>query len=407
MKDKINSSNYEIYLLDYFDKQLSETEVDELKQFALMHPEFAIDLELELPSLNKTQISYTDKNNLRKEFTLTEETLLNYLENNLSKEAKVEFELQLSNNTALKNEFNGYQKTFLNVEHHPSFLFKTNLLKNEEEYLLNTASLRYLEGEMNEEEKIDFEKSCSENIDLKQNYNAYLATLIFPDLDIVFENKALLKKESTLFIVYRNRIFYAAAAAITLFFVFNFVVGLFTSNNNFEVPKLSDSKKPTQIIKNKPEVALNSKNNIHSNKASINNTRRILKTNSVISTVTLEPEQKPSAENSSLAVVETQGPLKVQTKITAADTFIKNNPTLSEAEDKALANLERIYLIPFEEDLEDSDENVEQSTKHKFWKKLTKLASKANELGIKSINGTEEGNQHYLLSFNAMSIEKK
>ena len=65
MSEKINITNYEAFLLDYLEGNLSEGEISLLKIFVAAHPQLNIDLEdTELVSLEKDESVFTSKENL-------------------------------------------------------------------------------------------------------------------------------------------------------------------------------------------------------------------------------------------------------------------------------------------------------------------------------------------------------
>src|SRR6478735_7607572 len=112
---KITIHNYEAFLLDYLEDNLNSSLIEELKQFALSHPELEIDLtETNLPYITEPNIEIDFKESLRKkDEPLEDEELLSYLEGVLDPQGRKYFEEKLSENPELKKAFEMYQKTFL------------------------------------------------------------------------------------------------------------------------------------------------------------------------------------------------------------------------------------------------------------------------------------------------------
>jgi len=156
---KINSHNYEAFLVDYFDGNLSDVLITELKAFVIANPQLNIDLDdMDLPSFSEEGIEAGFKNDLKKTDTfLEDEELINYLENNLTEADKKIFEVKLVNDIALNNELKGYKKTILINE--PALVFneKAELVKTDDDLILNNSALAYLEGQLEASGKLQFE----------------------------------------------------------------------------------------------------------------------------------------------------------------------------------------------------------------------------------------------------------
>ena len=92
MKNLINIENYEAFLLDYMEGNLSTEDTVALQMFAAQHPHLNIDLnDLELVELNAEEISFNAKENLKKPL-LSDEQFVAYVENDLSAEEKQNIE---------------------------------------------------------------------------------------------------------------------------------------------------------------------------------------------------------------------------------------------------------------------------------------------------------------------------
>jgi hypothetical protein len=105
--NSIQVNNYEAFLLDYMEGNLSEELTLELKAFVVAHPELEIDLDdKDFPVFTKEDI-YPDfkKDLLKTENDIPNEDLLNYIEGNLSFTDKLDFETRLSSDAELDNTF--------------------------------------------------------------------------------------------------------------------------------------------------------------------------------------------------------------------------------------------------------------------------------------------------------------
>ena len=136
MSEKINIKNYEAFLLDYMEGNLSEENISLLKDFAASHPELNIDLEdTELVSLEKDESIFTSKENLKKTGPstgsgtglITDELFVGYIENTLSKEEKNKVEQICSEDKVLANELRIYKNTILSAETNIVFENKESL----------------------------------------------------------------------------------------------------------------------------------------------------------------------------------------------------------------------------------------------------------------------------------------
>jgi hypothetical protein len=106
---KINLNNYEAFMLDYLEGDLSQQDILALKLFAALHPELELNFEDELVRLEKEQISFSEKKDLKAGFS--DELVIGYLENVLEGAEKKRAEDLAKNNTVFKHELELYKKT--------------------------------------------------------------------------------------------------------------------------------------------------------------------------------------------------------------------------------------------------------------------------------------------------------
>ncbi|MBX3163851.1 MAG: hypothetical protein KF900_05180 [Bacteroidetes bacterium] len=128
---KIDLHNYEAFLLDYLEGNLSEADIYELKSFALLHPELNIDFDGQLISITTDETKFSEKEQLKKnenEFLLNNRALL-YVENLLTGKEKTDFENEIQTNETLKKEVLLFEKTKLPIDENIVYPNKEELKK--------------------------------------------------------------------------------------------------------------------------------------------------------------------------------------------------------------------------------------------------------------------------------------
>jgi hypothetical protein len=408
---KINSHNYEAFLVDYFDGNLSDVLITELKAFVIANPQLNIDLDdMDLPSFSEEGIEAGFKNDLKKTDTfLEDEELINYLENNLTEADKKIFEVKLVNDIALNNELKGYKKTILINE--PALVFneKAELVKTDDDLILNNSALAYLEGQLEASGKLQFEAELKTNSTLQKEVALFNKTKLEATTSIQFPDKVSLKKETKVIALFSFRKLASMAAAILLLiglaFVFNYYnskpiipnqLANSISNNVNKVIDTIDSlnlatTKSKALIANNVTNAAESRSPSKGNRKDLN----IAKTNTVVLN---ENEILPLAnnliENESKAVFANNNTSKVDTTTTLLSNLNSTTPKFSKQN----------YLIV---EVAEEEEAVASTTVKKgFWKRAVDIAKQANKLGIKSLDGEETPDKNYVLSFNSFSVEK-
>lgn len=111
---QINIHNYEAYLLDHSEGNLSDELQMELELFLIQHPELDIDLSQLSPiSIEVEQFSFNDKQQLKKTSAdlVSETQFVAYVENQLSSDEKLHVEQSCLKNQTLAKELNLYQHT--------------------------------------------------------------------------------------------------------------------------------------------------------------------------------------------------------------------------------------------------------------------------------------------------------
>ena len=111
---QINIHNYEAYLLDFSEGNLTDELQMELELFLIQHPELDMNLsDLALVSVEEETISLSNKSNLKKSEAdlISEEQFIAYVEHQLPINEIKKLEKSCAINTSLANELVLYQKT--------------------------------------------------------------------------------------------------------------------------------------------------------------------------------------------------------------------------------------------------------------------------------------------------------
>lgn len=123
--NNINLNNYEAYLLDYVEQNLSPDMVAELMLFLEQHPEVKAELEaFENVTLNFEKSTFNDKQNLKK--IAIEDLMIAELEGLNTPQETEALNQEIKENKNYSALFTRYQKTIL-VPEHIVFAYKENL----------------------------------------------------------------------------------------------------------------------------------------------------------------------------------------------------------------------------------------------------------------------------------------
>lgn len=141
--------------------------------------------------------------------------LLDFSEGNLSEEMQMELELFLIQHPQLGIDLN--ELSLINVDSEPvSFKGKNQLKKAEIELVSEAQFINYIEELSNEQEKLHIEKSCALNPKLFTELATFKYTIFQPDLSIIYKNKAQLKRKPKVIWFNLKATQFAAAASILL-----------------------------------------------------------------------------------------------------------------------------------------------------------------------------------------------
>lgn len=413
----INLHNYEAFLIDYLDGNLSKDALIDLKAFLINNLQLEIDLdELDLPVFSTDEIKVDFKNDLKKkEAIIEDEEIINYLENNLSKVEKNAFELKLLKDKELSNKLAAYKKTVLIPESTVALALKAELHKTEDDLILTNTTLSFFENQLSKSEKLIFEKELKTNLVLQKELSAFQKTKFEVDNAILFPNKAGLKKEAKIIALFSFRTVVSVAAAILLIIGFTFVFNYYNSTpettkqlakTNFneslksienQFVKMIYSTDNSNSIVSKNEVLI-AKNTTQTLKKSFYKKDSVIdlnekKTNFFANEKHLNPNDKSDFLNESKVVIANNKlPLDTISAVAKANL---NTPKYSKQN----------YLVT--EEIEKEELIAAAPEKKGFWQRAVKLAKQANKLGVKSVDGFESPNQNYSLSFNSFSVERR
>ncbi len=106
---KIDLNNYEAFMLDHLEGNLSPQDTLALKAFSILHPELELNFDEELVSMENESVSFVGKQNLKAGFS--DALVIGYLENVLEGKDKIEAEKLAQSNTIFKHELELYKKT--------------------------------------------------------------------------------------------------------------------------------------------------------------------------------------------------------------------------------------------------------------------------------------------------------
>ena len=139
--------------------------------------------------------------------------LLDFSEGNLTGELQVELELFLIQHPEL--EINLDELSLVTLENEvASFTNKNSLKKSETDLVSETQFIAYIENQLPENDRLGLEKSCAINPFLSKELALFTSTLAAPDTSIIFENKQSLKRKPKVIWFNFSAAQYAAAACV-------------------------------------------------------------------------------------------------------------------------------------------------------------------------------------------------
>jgi hypothetical protein len=241
--------------------------------------------------------------------------ILDYYEGNLSAEKAAELMLFLEQNPSIKEEFEEFESDITITPHKGiQFTNKENLKKPVLTQVGNITSENYeeyiiadLENELYQEERSQLEQFIKTNPEAGKDYSLYKHTFLKPDKSIVFPSKKELKQPVPLFgsKQTRKRVYHSLAIAASL----AILIGLFFFNHNKKATTsfyASRDKKPIELAK---EVSSPQDKEAPKRKKVLKN-RDELNRKSAREEITLKPTETLSAGKVFLASYEEKVVLK-------------------------------------------------------------------------------------------------
>jgi len=407
MMGAINLNNYEAYLLDYFEGNLSEDLVTDLKVFVLAHPELEIDLnDSELLFIQKEELPFDLKSELKKsENEFPDEIILNYIEGNLSASEKLKVDAEAYEDYDLARNLEIYKKTILPVETDQVFNSKQQLIKTEDDLALNNRLIAYVENQLSAAEKAKFEAELKQDQNLQKELSLFKLTQLKADTSIVYPDKESLKKEGRVVVLFNFRIAASIAAAILL------LLGLVVvfKNNSSPVEKHPMANNKKTLIDSSSYV---NENAIVNPEINFNNSSK--KTSAFvaekpvqkrINSVKKDTVQEVTPIESNNIANQTKNDVIINPESKIDSTAFASNNTNKKTEGNQVNTIKYsdMNMLAVAQD----DEQEVKPEKNNFWKRAVKFAQQVNGLGVNAVKGDDKDGEAYSLSFNSFSVEKK
>lgn len=173
--------------------------------------------------------------------------MLDFLDGSISEEVKQKLQLFLRENPDIRKEVEGLDNTFLQAQT-VSFPKKAELkaaaYNNEEAF--NELAVAYMENELSEKEKADFEAYAEKNPSKKRALGLFFLTKLMPDLSVVFPDKELLYHKTKIipFFIRFGQVAAVAAMLLLAVLLFNPWKGVEPSQVSQQHTPLVQNKTP-------------------------------------------------------------------------------------------------------------------------------------------------------------------
>ena len=333
--------------------------------------------------------------------------LLDFSEGNLTEELQMELELFLIQHPELDINLSELELLSLNEE---IFLFenKQHLKKSNADLVSEAQFVAYIENQLSEDEKIQVEKSCAVNTQLAKELALFQKTIALADTTIIYPNKNELKRKPKVIWFDFSVTQYAAAACI-LFLIGLFVFWPKTETiHNSNLASNSKSKNQQDfIVKHQPEVATlqNQQQTIVKN-SNQKTTRPSYSVSNQTNNVLLA--EKKSANNTVPNVAASQDSMANKTIIQGPIT--NSSESLIALNSSPIKKQNNVIVQVITESEEDLVVGVPEKKKKGIWAAASRALKNLNHAGVKSVNGNEDdakGGASYALTLGGMSITHK
>ncbi len=235
--ETINRLNYERFLIDFADGNLSQEQHAQVVLFLEQNSDIAeefegiFDVNLEPPSEHCENINSLKKSILKPLIINNdnyEHYFIAYFEGDLTEEEKSQVYEFIDLNKELEKDFLSFQQIYFNTNN-SAIIDKSNLKritlangKNILEKEFYNLCIAYHEGDLSKEDIININNTIKISAVAKNIFNSFLNLKLIADENIVFPNKSSLKKKSTLIYSSFTRIGTSVAAAIAILLLFYF-----------------------------------------------------------------------------------------------------------------------------------------------------------------------------------------
>lgn len=200
--NRINFSNYEAWLLDYAEGNLSAEDTAELLLFMEQHPELQTDVDnlMEFTLTSDEIISADFKQQLYKDDAAFKEHFENlciaFYDKTITAPEKNELESILKQNPHWTKKFKAFAHTYIQQESDLEFTAKSALKKQiQPEGSFDDLAVKALEGFLSKSEQSTFEASLQNDSSKQLQWKAFQKTVL-PQEHIVFEEKASLYQQA-------------------------------------------------------------------------------------------------------------------------------------------------------------------------------------------------------------------
>lgn len=198
-----------MWFLDYIEGNLTESQTEELMSFLDENPDLKQELDaFDTVTLNDADVAFPNKNDL-KQSSYSDDDFIAYFEGDMEEGQKAVFEKEVHASDQLKEQYFQWSRVYFDLDHKLIFEEKDQL--KQDNVVSKDDMIAYHEGDLSQAENQRVLASVSSNLVQKRQFDLFGASRMSADEQIIFPNKAELKKKDTKVIVLFWR--YAAVAA--------------------------------------------------------------------------------------------------------------------------------------------------------------------------------------------------
>lgn len=204
---KINRNNYEVFLIDYMDDNLSDSDKNMVLDFLSKNPDIKEEFEsiqdFELPQLNASFNQKEDlfKSEKNKKINMSnyEDFFIAFVNNELDSETKKELAAFIKANPELEDDFELFKKTKVKADTSIKFDEKAAFFAIDEETQIDennfdSFAIASLENDLSSKKQSELNEFVENNDSFKKELDLYSKTKVKADKSIVFDDKNKLKE---------------------------------------------------------------------------------------------------------------------------------------------------------------------------------------------------------------------